>query len=129
MSQPAEDEPIELLLETSDDEEEAAGEQVIVDVEGRKRERSVETQRANAQNKRNGLSIAQKAALLDEYDRRASKRQKWGVLLAREVLPKILKDADPSDVYNMDETGLWYRQLPSKTLSKAIRKGVKKAKD
>ena len=50
MSQPAEDEPIELLLETSDDEEEAAGEQVIVDVEGRKRERSVETQRANAQN-------------------------------------------------------------------------------
>ena len=77
MSQPAEDEPIELLLETSDDEEEAAGEQVIVDVEGRKRERSVETRRANAQNKRNGLSIAQKAALLDEYDRRASKRQKW----------------------------------------------------
>ena len=52
MSQPAEDEPIELLLETSDDEEEAAGEQVIVDVGGRKRERSADTYRVNAQNKR-----------------------------------------------------------------------------
>lgn len=46
-------------------------------------------------------------------------------------MPDIIKDYKPSDIYNMDETGLLFRALPDKTLS--IRgddcKGGKRSKD
>lgn len=49
----------------------------------------------------------------------------------RQRLPEITKDFAPEDVYNMDETGLFFRALPDKTL--AVRgsdcAGGKKAKE
>ena len=35
----------------------------------------------------------------------------------RERLPGIIKDFSPKDIYNMDETGLFFRALPDKTLT------------
>ena len=37
----------------------------------------------------------------------------------------ILKDYDLKDIYNMDETGLYYRQTPTKTISRNPVPGVK----
>ena len=37
----------------------------------------------------------------------------------------ILKDYDLKDIYNMDETGLYYRQAPTKTISRNPVPGVK----
>ena len=34
-----------------------------------------------------------------------------------ETLPAIIKDYDPQDIYNADETGLFYRMTPDKTLA------------
>ena len=48
----------------------------------------------------------------------------------QEKLPSIIEDYAPCDIYNMDETGVFYRQLPDRTLR--IRseecKGGKKSK-
>jgi hypothetical protein len=40
-----------------------------------------------------------------------------GVALVRSALPKVLKQFDRRDVFNMDETGLCYKALPSRTLT------------
>ena len=32
------------------------------------------------------------------------------------TLPNLLRDYDPKDVFNMDETGLFYKLLPNRTL-------------
>lgn len=42
-----------------------------------------------------------------------------GVALAQTALPSILKYFDHDHIYNMDETGLQYRQLPGRSLSAA----------
>ena len=41
---------------------------------------------------------------------------------------EILKDYELKDIYNMDETGLFYRNTPSKTISRESVSGVKAAK-
>ena len=51
-----------------------------------------------------------------------------GVALAMEKMPSILKDYDPEDVFNFDETGLYYRAPPCKTLNIGKVKGSKKKK-
>ncbi len=38
------------------------------------------------------------------------------VEIARIMLPKLLHGSSPHDIYNMDETGLNYRGLPTRTL-------------
>jgi len=52
-----------------------------------------------------------------------------GVKLARERLPDILQGASLEDIYNMDETGLLYRTLPTRAIMTSKRKGGKCAKD
>ena len=51
------------------------------------------------------------------------------VALAIEKMPSILKDYDSEDVFNFDETGLYYRAPPCKTLNIGKVKGSKKKKD
>lgn len=51
------------------------------------------------------------------------------VALAMEKMPSILKDYDPEDVFNFDETGSYYKAPPCKTLNIGIVKGSKKKKD
>ncbi|XP_061175614.1 tigger transposable element-derived protein 6-like [Saccostrea echinata] len=48
-----------------------------------------------------------------------------------DVLPQLMKDYEPQDIYNADETGLYYRALPDGTLTfkKDKLAGSKKAKD
>jgi hypothetical protein len=47
------------------------------------------------------------------------------------VLPKILQRYQPDDIYNADETGIYYRAIPEGTLTDRYEKlsGSKKAKD
>lgn len=47
------------------------------------------------------------------------------------VLPEILKDYHPNDIYNADETGIFFKCLPDKTLALKgeVCSGGKKAKD
>ena len=52
-----------------------------------------------------------------------------GVRIARRALPKLLEDYDLRDIFNLDETGLYYRRLPLKSLMRKKRKGKKLAKD
>jgi hypothetical protein len=51
------------------------------------------------------------------------------VEIARIMLPKLLHGSSPHDIYNMDETGLNYRGLPTRTLGSQVRNGLKLAKD
>ncbi|KAF7685435.1 Jerky like protein [Cucumispora dikerogammari] len=41
---------------------------------------------------------------------------------------KLMKNSK-SDIYNMDETGLFYKLIPSKTVCKSVREGYKILKD
>jgi len=44
-----------------------------------------------------------------------------------EMLPEILKDYSPRDVFNADETGLYWRAIPDGTLSfKSVQAPVQK---
>ena len=55
-----------------------------------------------------------------------------GVDIARTQVPIVLKDVLPDLIYNFDETGLFFRQLPTRSLDSAHskgRKGKKLAKD
>ena len=48
----------------------------------------------------------------------------------REKAKERIQDYQPKDIFNMDETGLFFRLLPDKTLSNSkTNKGVKKQKD
>lgn len=47
----------------------------------------------------------------------------------RVQLQKILENYSPEDIFNFDETGLFFRLQPNKTLSTQAVRGVKKAKD
>ncbi|XP_054708872.1 tigger transposable element-derived protein 6-like [Uloborus diversus] len=51
------------------------------------------------------------------------------VTKGREKLRAIISQYAVADVYNMDESGLFYRLQPDKTLSNGAVKGCKKAKD
>ena len=44
-------------------------------------------------------------------------------------IPFILKKYDPEDIFNFDETSLYYRASPCKTLNIKKAKGNKKKKD
>lgn len=46
----------------------------------------------------------------------------------RRRLQTLLADYDPEDIYNADETGLFYQMTPTRFLSTTNRPGVKKAK-
>jgi hypothetical protein len=48
---------------------------------------------------------------------------------SRQRLCDIVKEYDPKDVYNMDESALFYRMQPDKTISDGSLRGRKKAKD
>ncbi|KAL5475714.1 hypothetical protein EMCRGX_G025561 [Ephydatia muelleri] len=53
-----------------------------------------------------------------------------GVARAQRELPGIIEKYRPEDVFNIDETGLFYRQAPDCTLTTtADERGAKKAKD
>ncbi|XP_021916826.1 tigger transposable element-derived protein 6-like [Zootermopsis nevadensis] len=47
----------------------------------------------------------------------------------RQRLYDIVKEYDPKDIYSMDESALFYRMQPDKTISDGPAKGCKKAKD
>ena len=51
------------------------------------------------------------------------------VLRAREALREALKDYKLEFIYNMDETGLFYRMVPNRSLASVQRCGVKKDKE
>ena len=51
------------------------------------------------------------------------------VSTARSELKRVLKQYQLCDIYNVDETGLFYRMPPSKSLSKGPRHGTKQFKD
>ena len=51
------------------------------------------------------------------------------VSTARSELKKVTSAYALRDIYNMDETGLFYRMPPSKTLAQAPRQGTKQYKD
>ena len=48
-----------------------------------------------------------------------------GIELCREFLPGILAQFELEDIYNLDETGLFYRRLPTRSLMHKKRKGKK----
>eukprot|EP00959_Pyramimonas_sp_CCMP1952_P214563 4490384-Pyramimonas_sp.AAC.1 len=54
-----------------------------------------------------------------------------GVEVARTQIPEVLVSLGTplDDVWNMDETALFYRKLPTRTLATRSRSGVKVAKD
>jgi hypothetical protein len=41
----------------------------------------------------------------------------------------LLAAYDPKDIFNADETGLFFRMLPSQSLATSARKGTKKDKE
>ncbi|CAG8717949.1 2674_t:CDS:2, partial [Dentiscutata erythropus] len=47
----------------------------------------------------------------------------------RQKLVELLLQYNPEDVYNVDETGLYYRMMPNQTLATKLVKGQKKVKD
>ena len=54
-----------------------------------------------------------------------------GVRVAREQVPQLVKELGISldELFNLDETGLWFRRLPTRTLARESRAGNKLAKD
>ena len=51
------------------------------------------------------------------------------VQTGREDLQRVLQDYDPEDIFNLDETGLFYRLGPNYTLETTKVSGTKKSKD
>eukprot|EP00968_Pinguiococcus_pyrenoidosus_P011344 scaffold908_cov228-Pinguiococcus_pyrenoidosus.AAC.15 len=52
-----------------------------------------------------------------------------GINKAQQKLPILLSGTDLRDIYNMDETALWYRRLPTSSIMKRKRKGCKLSKE
>ena len=52
-----------------------------------------------------------------------------GVAHALRAMPILIAEYAPEDVYNMDETGLYYKAQPSKTLAQSKIKGQKIQKE
>ncbi|KAL2622862.1 hypothetical protein R1flu_003067 [Riccia fluitans] len=54
-----------------------------------------------------------------------------GIRLAKESVPKLIRDGnyEPEDVFNFDETGLFFRARPSRTLAKSYAAGQKSRKE
>eukprot|EP00043_Microstomoeca_roanoka_P018176 m.193163 g.193163 ORF g.193163 m.193163 type:complete len:231 (+) comp16777_c0_seq1:207-899(+) len=50
------------------------------------------------------------------------------VVKAREYLPQLLQLVSPEDLYNFDETALFYETLPTRTLASRQRPGVAQSK-
>ena len=71
--------------------------------------------------RRNGIG-------LQEMHGEAGDADAVGINLCRAHLPDILKSFSTEDIYNLDETALFYRQLPSRSLMRSARKGGKLAK-
>ena len=46
-----------------------------------------------------------------------------GIDLCRRHLPGILREFDLELIYNLDETGLFYRRLPTRSLMRGLKKG------
>ncbi|XP_041379849.1 CENP-B homolog protein 2-like [Gigantopelta aegis] len=59
----------------------------------------------------------------------AASADKNAVVSGREELKKVLNDYAPEDVFNMDETGLFFKLGPNYTLASKPVKGVKRSKD
>ena len=53
----------------------------------------------------------------------------FGIDRARKHVPSIPRDYDLQDIWNLDETGLFYRTPPTRSLVTKSRKGGKLAKD
>ena len=51
-----------------------------------------------------------------------------GIELCRELRPQILAKFQIKDIYNLDETGIFYHQLPTRHLMCKKRKGKKLSK-
>ena len=51
-----------------------------------------------------------------------------GIDLCRRHLPGILREFDLELIYNLDETGLFYRRLPTRALIRGLKKGQKLSK-
>jgi hypothetical protein len=52
-----------------------------------------------------------------------------GIKLAQTELRNVLEPFKPEDVYNQDETGIFWRQVPARTLATGKRAGNKKIKE
>ena len=72
--------------------------------------------------KRRGISLHQRHGESASADTEAAAK-------GRIKLREILKDYSLKDVFNFDETGLFYRLEPNKTLASGPVKGTKKCKD
>jgi hypothetical protein len=51
-----------------------------------------------------------------------------GVLLARESVRKVVERYGEENIYDQDESGLFWRQVPNSTLAKGTKAGLKKDK-
>lgn len=63
------------------------------------------------------------------YEGEADSADMTAVQTGREDLQRVLQDYDPEDIFNLDETGLFYRLGPNYTLATTKVSGTKKSKD
>lgn len=63
------------------------------------------------------------------YEGEADSADMTAVQSGRQDLQRVLRDYDPEDIYNLDETGLFYRLGPNYTLATKKVSGTKKSKD
>ncbi|XP_062578214.1 tigger transposable element-derived protein 6-like [Saccostrea cucullata] len=63
------------------------------------------------------------------YQGEADSADMTAVQTGREDLQHVLQDYDPEDIFNLDETGLFYRLGPNYTLATKTVSGTKKSKD
>ena len=63
------------------------------------------------------------------YKGEADSADMTAVQTGREDLQRVLQDYDPEDIFNLDETGLFYRLGPNYTLATTKVSGTKKSKD
>lgn len=58
----------------------------------------------------------------------AGSADKAGVTLCRTHIPSIFAEVKADDIYNLDESGLFYRRPPMRSLMQNLRKAVKLCK-
>lgn len=63
------------------------------------------------------------------YEGEADSADMTAVQSGRQDLQRVLQDYDPEDIFNLDETGLFYRLGPNYTLATKKVSGTKKSKD
>ncbi|XP_046564291.1 tigger transposable element-derived protein 6-like [Haliotis rubra] len=63
------------------------------------------------------------------YQGEAASADKNAVVKGREELKSVLKNYDEDDIFNLDETGLFYKLGPNHTLASKKTPGVKKSKE